>query len=85
MKFLLDECTPRKIIGLLKKEGHSVQTLLELKQLGVQNGAVALLARDQNAIIITRATDFLKLERNLQQNSRIISMINIFRGTKKEI
>jgi predicted nuclease of predicted toxin-antitoxin system len=72
VKFLLDECAPRKIIGLLKKEGHSVQTLLELKRLGIQNGAVALLARDQNAIIITRDTDFLKLERILQQNSRII-------------
>ncbi len=39
MKFLLDECTPRKIMGLLKKEGHSVQTLIELKHLGIQNGA----------------------------------------------
>jgi len=72
VNFLLDECSPRKIIGLLKKEGHSVQTLLELKHLGIQNGAVAILAKDQNAVIITRDTDFLKLERNLQKKSRII-------------
>ncbi len=72
MKFLLDECAPRKIIGVLKNQGHNVQTLLELKGLGIQNGNVALLARDQNAIIITRDTDFLHLQKELQKKSRII-------------
>ena len=50
MKFLLDECAPRKIMGLLKNEGHSGQTLLELERLGIQNGAVALLAKHRKVI-----------------------------------
>ena len=75
MNFLLDECAPRKIVNLLRKQGHSIQTLIELKKQGIQNGAVAVLAKNQQAIIITRDTDFLKLERNLQNKSRIIVLL----------
>ena len=65
-------CLLEKLLVYLKNQGHNVQTLLELKGLGIQNGDVALLARNQNAIIITRDTDFLHLQKELQKKSRII-------------
>jgi predicted nuclease of predicted toxin-antitoxin system len=72
VKFLLDECAPHNIVGFLKREGHSIQTLLDLKKKGIVNGDVAILAKKFEAILITRDSDFLYLKKSLQKFSRII-------------
>ncbi|MBD3186270.1 hypothetical protein GF325_05535 [Candidatus Bathyarchaeota archaeon] len=44
----------------------------DLNQRQLRNGAVANLAIDKNAILITVDSDFLDLKKNIQEQARII-------------
>ena len=72
MIFLLDEDVPISIKDVIRELGFEVFTLHDFDKLGIRNGEVAKLALKENAIIVTLDSDFLELNKNLQQKSRII-------------
>ena len=72
MNFLLDENVSKKLVQWLKDQGHNAITLHTLNLLGIQNGAVAELAIEKNAIILTCDRDFLQMKKNLQKQLRVI-------------
>ena len=72
MKFLLDENVPLSIKNVIQEFEYEVFTLHDFNMLGIQNGEVAELALEENAVIITLDSDFLQLNKNLQMKSRII-------------
>ena len=72
MKFLLDENVPISIKKVIQDKGFEAFTLHDFNMLGIQNGKVAELALNNNAIILTLDSDFLNLNRNLQLKSRIV-------------
>jgi len=72
VRFILDECVPKRIKSILQKNRHEVTTLIEIHKQGINNGAVAVYSIAQNAIIITGAEDFLHLKQNLQKQCRVI-------------
>ena len=69
MKFLLDENVPISIKKIFKTLGYEALTLHDFDKLGIQNGEVAQLALNENAIIITLDSEFLKLQKNLQKKT----------------
>jgi len=72
LKFLLDENVPISIKKVIQDNGFEAFTLHDFNMLGIQNGKVAELALNNNAIILTLDSDFLNLNRNLQTKSRIV-------------
>lgn len=72
MEFLLDENVPVSIKKVINTLGHKALTLHDFDMLGIQNGEVAKLALNENVIIITLDSDFLRLKKTLQKKRRII-------------
>ena len=72
MKFLLDENVPVSIKKVINTLGYEAFTLHDFDMLGIQNGELANLALNENLIIITLDSDFLRLKKTLQKKSRII-------------
>ena len=60
MKFLLDENVPVSIKKVIHTLGYEALTLHDFDKFGIQNGEVAKLALNENAIIITLDSDFLQ-------------------------
>ena len=80
----MDENVPISIKKLIKELGYEAKTLKDENQLGIKNGDVAELAIKREAIIITLDSDFLTLKKELQKESRVIS-IKIHPRDPKEI
>ena len=59
MKFLLYENVPISIKNVIHDLGFAVFTLHDFNMLRIQNGEVANLTLEENAIIITLDSDFL--------------------------
>jgi len=72
LKFLLDENVPVSIKDVIYDLGFDVYTLHDFNMLGFQNGEVAKLALQEKAIIITLDSDFLQLNKSLQEKSCIV-------------
>lgn len=72
MIFLPDEMLPRNMLAMLRRHKHVGYLLSDLKKTGISNGAVANLAIQLDAVIITCDSDFLSLNRDLQKKSSII-------------
>lgn len=72
MKFLLDENVTMSIKNFLKSKRYEVETLKDLKKLGIENGEVAKIAIQNQEIIITFDSDFLSLKKTLKKDLRII-------------
>ncbi|UCF07200.1 MAG: DUF5615 family PIN-like protein [Thermoplasmata archaeon] len=60
MRFLIDECTGKKLSVLLKKAGHDVIFVGDIIP-GVSNGEVIAKAEKENRILITDDKDFGEL------------------------
>lgn len=58
MRILLDENLPRKLVVALRSEGHEVESVLTLKQAGIDNGALYALARREYELCFTRDAGF---------------------------
>jgi predicted nuclease of predicted toxin-antitoxin system len=68
MKFLIDENVHRGLFFFLKEKGYDVK----LCPKGITNGAVFRFSLDENRILITRDSDFLKNELVSSKHSGII-------------
>lgn len=63
-RFLLDENIPFSIVGLLKRKGFGVRTVLKAFGPGSSNGRISGEASRRGETIITLDSDFLKLHPN---------------------
>ena len=57
MRFLVDECTDRKVAAWLRAEGHEVFSVFDEAR-GVEDDQVIQKAYDENWILITNDKDF---------------------------
>ena len=61
MTFLLDHCIWKETETFLRNAGFTCVTLRELGKCEAANGELIILARQQNAVLITRDRDFSNL------------------------
>lgn len=61
MRFLLDECLPVQIAGLLRAAGHDCVHVYELGLGGQPDEQIMALADEQDRILISADTDFGEL------------------------
>jgi predicted nuclease of predicted toxin-antitoxin system len=84
VKFILDECVPRRAAVWLRSKGHDAATMQELKKIGLVNGKVAQHVIDSNAALVTCDSDFLSLKKNVLLTLRFI-FIKVHPRTAKSV
>jgi predicted nuclease of predicted toxin-antitoxin system len=72
LKFVLDECVPRRAAVWLRSKGHDAATMIELRKTGYVNGKVAQHVIDSDAVLLTCDSDFLSLKKDLLQKLRFV-------------
>lgn len=58
MKILLDENLPRKLVAVLRAEGHEVESVHTLRMQGLDNGRLYQFGRENFEICFTRDAGF---------------------------
>ncbi len=58
IKFLLDENMPFALIEFLRNKGYKTEHLKKMGKSGIKNGEVYQVAKEQEAWILTRDSDF---------------------------
>ena len=72
MNFLCDHCVWKPTIRTLRDAGLALATLQELGRAEARNGEVLALARDRQAVLITRDRDFVDLASSRSPHAGII-------------
>lgn len=67
MKILIDENLPRKLVEVLRAEGHEAESVHTLHQQGIDNGALYALACREYDLCFTRDAGFIH---NARQGAR---------------
>jgi predicted nuclease of predicted toxin-antitoxin system len=66
VKILLDENLPRKLVAVLRAEGHEVESVHTLRMQGLDNGRLYQFAREKFELCFTRDAGFAN---NVRQGS----------------
>ena len=76
MNFVADESLDFPIIKALRKEGHSIYSILEDHQ-GAEDDTILKLAREKNCVLITTDKDFGELVYRLKNMSSGIILLRL--------
>ena len=71
MKIFLDENLPRKLVGVLRAEGHDVESVQTLRLQGLANGKLYEFARESFDLCFTRDGGFANAVRGASGSTRL--------------
>jgi len=72
MKFLADENIYEEIVEFLRKSGHDIEDLKELRKFGIADEEVLKLAIEKKRMLVTQDTDFADLRFLPRKNPGLI-------------
>jgi len=71
VKILLDENLPRKLVAVLRAEGHEVESVHTLRMQGLDNGKLYQFARENFDLCFTRDAGFANNVRQGTPSARL--------------
>ena len=71
MKIFIDENLPRKLVGVLRAEGHEVESVHTLRLQGLANGKLYEFAREGFDVCFTRDAGFANAVRGASTSTRL--------------
>ena len=71
MKIFIDENLPRKLVGVLRAEGHDVESVYTLRLQGLANGKLYEFAREGFDVCFTRDAGFANAVRGAPTSTRL--------------
>ncbi|PYS07770.1 MAG: hypothetical protein DMG15_29305 [Acidobacteria bacterium] len=71
MKIFLDENLPRKLVRMLRAEGHDVESVYTLRLQGLANGKLYEFAKESFDLCFTRDSGFANAARGATTSTRL--------------
>ena len=85
MKIFLDENLPRKLVDVLRAEGHAVESVHTLRLQGLENGKLYEFARAGFDVCFTRDSGFANAVRGASTSTRLkLLRVTLFQKPQDE-